>query len=55
MALSLLERGDLAGPSPTKCRTAEARARALGIPGRPNGPTEPIVPVVQIRLKETRS
>lgn len=34
MALSLLERGELGGPSPTKCAAAELRAKALGIPGR---------------------
>jgi radical SAM protein with 4Fe4S-binding SPASM domain len=33
MALSLLEQGNLAGPSPTKCRSSEARAKARGIAG----------------------
>jgi radical SAM protein with 4Fe4S-binding SPASM domain len=30
MALSLLEQGNLEGPSPTKCRATEMKARALG-------------------------
>jgi len=34
MALSLLEQGTIDGPSPTKCRSAELRAQALGRPGR---------------------
>jgi radical SAM protein with 4Fe4S-binding SPASM domain len=34
MALSLLERGEVGGPSPTKCRSAELRAEALGRPGK---------------------
>ena len=35
-ALSLLEHGDLDGPSDTKCRTAPARAAMLGIDGEAN-------------------
>ena len=34
MALSKLERGVIDGPSPTKCATAEIKARALGLEGR---------------------
>ncbi len=34
MALSLLERGEIGGPSPTKCASAELRAKALGMTGR---------------------
>ena len=34
MALSFLERGVIDGPSPTKCVSAELRAKARGIPGR---------------------
>lgn len=34
MALSLLERGEHGGPSPTKCASAELRAKALGITGK---------------------
>jgi radical SAM protein with 4Fe4S-binding SPASM domain len=34
MAMSYLERGVVDGPSPTKCATAELRAKAQGIPGR---------------------
>jgi radical SAM protein with 4Fe4S-binding SPASM domain len=37
MALSVLERGVVDGPSPTKCRNALVRARALGVPGYPAG------------------
>lgn len=34
MALSQLERGEIGGPSPTKCRGAEIKAAATGRPGR---------------------
>ncbi|HEY2512729.1 MAG TPA: radical SAM protein [Polyangiaceae bacterium] len=34
MALSVLERGVIDGPSPTKCATAELRAKAQGMKGR---------------------
>ena len=37
MALSLLERGVVDGPSPTKCRNTLVRAQALGLPGYPAG------------------
>jgi radical SAM protein with 4Fe4S-binding SPASM domain len=37
MALSLLEQGNLAGPSPTKCRATEARAKARGMTGEAGG------------------
>jgi radical SAM protein with 4Fe4S-binding SPASM domain len=37
MALSLLENGNLDGPSPTKCHATWVRAQARGIEGRPAG------------------
>jgi radical SAM protein with 4Fe4S-binding SPASM domain len=37
MALSLLEQGNLEGPSPTKCRATEMKARAVGRMGEAGG------------------
>ena len=52
MALSLLEQGNLDGPSQTKCRTAPARAAMVGVQGSPNGPrgAGPQSRVVQLRV-----
>ena len=54
MALSVLERGVVDGPSPTKCRNAAVRAKALGIPGVPAGlalaKVEKTSELVQLRL-----
>jgi radical SAM protein with 4Fe4S-binding SPASM domain len=33
MALSLVEQGNLEGPSPTKCRASEMKAKVAGLPG----------------------
>ena len=44
MALSLLEQGNLDGPSPTKCRATEARAKARGIAGEAGGFKEGLFP-----------
>jgi radical SAM protein with 4Fe4S-binding SPASM domain len=44
MALSLLEQGNLAGPSPTKCRATEARARVRGMAGEAGGFREGLFP-----------
>lgn len=54
MALSLLERGVVDGPSPTKCRSAEARAEALGVPGRAAGlalDAQPKSGLIQLRRR----
>jgi len=52
MALSLLEHGNLDGPSATKCRTAAARAASRGVQGRPAGPMQSrlISGLVQLRV-----
>jgi radical SAM protein with 4Fe4S-binding SPASM domain len=53
MALSLLERGVVDGPSPTKCRSTLVRARALGVKGFPAGlaaPDERAPGLVQLRV-----
>jgi radical SAM protein with 4Fe4S-binding SPASM domain len=44
MALSLLEQGNLEGPSPTKCRGTEARAKARGMAGEAAGFKEGLFP-----------
>jgi radical SAM protein with 4Fe4S-binding SPASM domain len=57
MALSLLERGVVDGPSPTKCRSAEARAAALGISGRAAGlalEAHPASGLIQLRRSSLR-
>jgi radical SAM protein with 4Fe4S-binding SPASM domain len=41
LALSLLEHGDLDGPSQTRCTGAAARAKALGVAGEPLGRATP--------------
>jgi len=51
MALSLLERGNLDGPSPTKCRTATARASAYGIPGSAAGSLASSADLVPLRIR----
>jgi radical SAM protein with 4Fe4S-binding SPASM domain len=54
MALSVLERGVVDGPSPTKCRNALVRARALGLSGFPAGlelaGASPSSELVQLRV-----
>jgi radical SAM protein with 4Fe4S-binding SPASM domain len=58
MALGQLHSGVVDGPSPTKCRSTLARARALGVPGFPAGldASEADVPsgLVQIRVPKPR-
>ena len=57
MALSLLERGVVDGLSPTKCRSAETRAAALGIDGKAAGlalDAHPASGLIQLRRPSLR-
>jgi radical SAM protein with 4Fe4S-binding SPASM domain len=58
MALSVMERGSVDGPSPTKCRATLTRARALGVHGFPAGLTiedERGSGLVQLRVPTRKS